>query len=238
MLAVPALLVFVFRRYLPESARYLLSRGDVAGCNHSLTVLASGKLRHPGPDTVYLDEATGGFSLKREKVRLGEVFGAHLRRRTLTGLGAYWTASGAQMSATILMPVLLVSQGFSIQTSLFYTMIMQIGSVFGALTAFLYTHRFPRRRVLLAAAVASCLSALAFGLIHHSTASILIIGAIFQFCVMLLMTTIWSWAPELFPTRIRGFGVSVVRSGGGTGIIILPPVIASILDGWGAPGCS
>ena len=60
ILAVPAVLVVFFRRYLPESPRFLLSKGRVEEANKSLTRLAGGSiaaLRKPGITKQFVTEA-------------------------------------------------------------------------------------------------------------------------------------------------------------------------------------
>jgi fucose permease len=45
---------------------------------------------------------------------------------------------------------------------------------------------------------------------------------VFQGFLLMVNTTIWLWAPELFPTRVRGFGTSVVVNIGFLGGAIMP----------------
>lgn len=59
LLGIPAVLVFFLRRYLPETPRYLMERGQVHKLNDSLTRLAKGKLRlgRDEQPTLYFDPA-------------------------------------------------------------------------------------------------------------------------------------------------------------------------------------
>jgi phytoene dehydrogenase-like protein len=50
--------------------------------------------------------------------------------------------------------------------------------------------------------------ALCFGFLGVNIYLVLLFGAVFQTCVLVLNTTIWIYAPELYPTRIRGLGDS------------------------------
>ena len=238
LLIVPVLLVLVIRRNMPESPRFLLTRGDIAGANRSLTALAAGRIPdeeiHIKVEDLHDDD--GAAVVRPQKIRLGEIFTRGVRRRTATASGAYFMVVAAQMSLLTLMPTFLVARGSTIGQSLLYTLIMQIGSLLGALCAATITYRFRRRTVMVTGAVLGCLVGLGFGLLANTDPLILIFGSLFQFFTLLLTTTLWSWAPELFPTRVRGFGVSFVKGTGGLGIIVMPPLIALIFDKAGLPG--
>ena len=74
MLALPALLIVVIRRYMPESPRYLLSKGRVEEANAALTVLASGKLSRKGADlavTPYVTDADIPETARKDRCRCG-----------------------------------------------------------------------------------------------------------------------------------------------------------------------
>ncbi|MEH3143663.1 MAG: MFS transporter, partial [Mycobacterium kyogaense] len=156
ILAVPAVLVVFFRRYLPESPRFLLSKGRVDEANQSLTRLASGSvtaLRKPGPTQQFVTEADIPATVKSS---YAEVFkGQNLRRTAAIG-AASWMSFGAQVTLLFLMPILLVSRGYSLADSLAFTMIMNIGSLFRRLrrlvsgrqgTATAHRHRRRRSRM-------------------------------------------------------------------------------------------
>ena len=237
LLVIPVLLVLVIRRNMPESPRYLLSKGDVDGCNRSLTQIAAGKL----PDSeIHVDlsrEPREDMTLTApEKLRLLDIFRSGLLRRTVTAGGAYFMLVGAQISLLTLMPTFLVSRGSSVGQSLVYTLVMQLGSLLGTICAATITYRFPRRAVLIVGAVLGGLDAFAFGIFASNDAQVVIFGAIFQFFILLLTTTIWSWAPELYPTKVRGFGVSFVKGIGSVGPIVMPPLFAIIFDSWKLSG--
>ncbi|MBB5917241.1 putative MFS transporter [Nocardia transvalensis] len=236
ILAAPAVLVVFFRRYLPESPRFLLSKGRVDDANASLTRLASGSvsgLRKPGPTTSFVTAAditpTGRTSY------LAVFQGVNLRRTAAIG-AASWMSFGAQVTLLFLMPILLVSRGYSLSDSLAFTMIMNIGSLFGACAASYLAGRAPRRVTVMSAAVLGCLSALAFAVFAQSTALILVLGMIFQFFTMMLNTMLSVWSPELFPTSVRAMGASVVNGIGNVAGAVMPFAALYFFDRAGVAG--
>jgi putative MFS transporter len=143
---------------------------------------------------------------------------------------------GAQISVLTLMPTILVAQGYTITKSLLFTMAMQGGSVLGTSAAAFFGYHLPRKPVLTVGAILACLAGLAFGFLHASVALVLGFGMIFQFFVLMLNTTIFMYAPELFPTRIRAFGTAFIMAVGPASGSLMPLVSGRLFDAFGMGG--
>jgi len=143
---------------------------------------------------------------------------------------------GAQLSVLTLMPVIFVSMGYTLQGSLLYSMIIQSGSVLGAIAASMFGYYFPRKRVLTIGAVCACLAALSIVYLGATIHLVLLFGALFQFFVLLLNTSIWIYAPELFPTRIRAFGVAFILATGSAAGSFVPTISGALFDSYGMMG--
>jgi putative MFS transporter len=236
ILAVPAVLVVFFRRYLPESPRFLLSKGRVEDANKSLTRLGGGSiaaLLKPGITKTYVTEADIPAKVKSSYL---EVFkGQNLKRTAAIG-AASWMSFGAQVTLLFLMPILLVSRGYSLSDSLAFTMIMNIGSLFGACAASYLAGKAPRRLTVTIAAVLGCISAICFASFANTTALILVLGMIFQFFTMMLNTMLSVWSPELFPTSVRAMGTSVVNGIGNVAGAVMPFAALFFFDRAGVAG--
>jgi MFS family permease len=198
VLALPAVLVFVYRRYLPESPRHLLVDGRGEEAAEVVARLSSNRLRGPR-----VSPAIRHAALPRP--RLSEVFRGRLRRNTAVIWVVCAMTFGAQVTVTVFMPTVLVSHGLNVSTSLAYTMIINAGGLVGAVLASALGHVFRRRLVLgygCAFAVAAAIGlACASGLL-----AVLVFGGLLQLAFLLLNTTTFVWAPELYPTRLRAFG--------------------------------
>ncbi|WP_254069457.1 MFS transporter [Herbiconiux sp. VKM Ac-2851] len=221
ILAVPALLVVLYRRRLPETPRFLLSRGRVADANRSLAILASNSLKYTGArPPVELTEAD--LPPVKMSASPAAVFSRPVIRRTAALGVASWMAFGSQVTLNFLMPTLLVERGYSVSESLLYTMIMNIGSLLGATTAAIIAGKVGRRTAVGTAGVLGCLTALAFAAFGDGTAAILVLGALFQFFTMVTNTTIATWTAEVFPTAIRASGASIVNGIGNIAGAVMP----------------
>ena len=236
VLALPAFLVVFFRRYVPETPRFLASQGKIKEANKVLSILASGTLRPKNLKvTEYLtvDENEKPASTKGN---WKELFQSPYLGRTIPVAIAILMSYGAQLSVLTLMPIIFVSMGHTLQGSLLYSMIIQSGSVLGAIAASTFGYYFPRKKVLTIGSICACAAALSIIYLGVNIYLVLFFGALFQFFVLLLNTSIWIYAPELYPTRIRGFGVALILASGSAAGSFVPIIAGSLFDSYGMMG--
>lgn len=235
-LGVPCLLVVFYRRFVPETPRFLVSKGRIPEANKVLSILASGSLNPKGVHTTdYLDPLPATFQDDRKAASWG-IFRAPYLGRTIPVAIAILMSYGAQLSVLTLMPIIFVSMGYTYSGSLLYTMIIQAGSVLGTIAASVFGYHLPRKRVLTAGAVCAVAAALCIVYLGTNITLVLAFGALFQFCVLLLNTSIWIYAPELYPTRMRAFGVAFILAAGSAAGSLVPPISGALLDRYGIMG--
>lgn len=143
---------------------------------------------------------------------------------------------GAQAVITVLFPTVLVAQGLTIANSLFFTMIINIGGLIGAILTPYFAAKLTLKAVLGFGALAAVGVAMLYSSVG-STTLVLLVGALMQLMFILLNTTTWLYAPELYPRRVRAFdtGSSVIVALV-VGASMLPYLAGSILDAAGVPG--
>ncbi|WP_285539895.1 MFS transporter [Brucella sp. NBRC 12950] len=236
VLAIPAFLVVFFRRYVPETPRFLASQGKTEEANKVLSILASGTLR---PKNLKIKEYLSkpeASEVAPTKGNWKELFHQPFIGRTIPVAIAILMSYGAQLSVLTLMPMIFISMGHTLSGSLLYSMIIQSGSVLGAIAASAFGYYFPRKKVLTLGSVCACAAALAIIYLGTSLYLVLFFGAVFQFFVLLLNTSIWIYAPELYPTRIRGFGVALILASGSAAGSFVPTIAGALFDNFGMIG--
>lgn len=233
-LAVPALLAVFYRRYVPETPRFLASRNRFDEANKVLSILASGSLRPR--NLVVQPYLTADLSQPPAKADWRELFRRPFIGRTIPVAIAILMSYGAQLSVLTLMPLIFVSMGYTLQGSLLYSMIIQSGSVLGAIAASTFGYYLPRKLVLTTGAALACIAAVSIAYLGSNIYMVLLFGAIFQFFVLLLNTSIWIYAPELYPTRIRAFGVALILATGSAAGSFVPTISGMLFDKYGMVG--
>jgi MFS transporter, putative metabolite:H+ symporter len=204
-----ALLTWWFRRRLPESPRWLESRGLKAEADEVMRALEGEALSKAPDRPVRATEESEPTSDKRGK--FAELWRPPYLRRTvmlilfqmLQTIGFYGFANWA--------PTFLLKRGFSLLHSLEYTMLIALVSPVGPILAAWTSDRLERKWTIVVLALLVAAFGLGFG--GASTpAAVVIFGALLTLCNYWFSAAFHAFQAELFPTRIRATGVGFTYS--------------------------
>ncbi|MFD4291871.1 MFS transporter [Rhodococcus sp. NPDC058505] len=225
---VPTVYAAVIRFGLPESVRFLESRGRDAEAEVAVRQFEAAAGVAP--------PAWGGG---RERVRPAaetpvreSIWSTRLRRRT----GALWVVwfcvNLSYYGAFIWLPSLLVRQGFDLVTSFQYTLVITLAQLPGYAVAAWSIEVWGRRSTLATFLAGSAVSAGLFGL-ADTPAQIIAAGMALSFFNLGAWGALYAIGPELYPTVVRGSGTGAAAAFGRIASIASPLMVPVLLDGGG-----
>ncbi|WP_439031562.1 MFS transporter [Gordonia terrae] len=236
--ALPLLLAVWCWFSLPESARWLAERGDVAEAERIVsgieaeTVARGVALPQPSIETVSTPSTDGN---------IWEVFAKNYRPRTVMLCAIWFLVFFVIYGYSIWLPTMYVRVGgLSPSSSLTLTVALGIMQLMAVYVGAVLIERTGRVRLLVGGVVTGAVGALVgfvgitlFGVtdwkLLFCAAVILAVGVTVPAGMLYLYTA------ELFPTRIRGFATSLCSSMNRLASILSPLFVAWLLNGtWGA----
>jgi putative MFS transporter len=235
---VPAVLLVWYRRYIPETPRYLLQHGRIAETNRVLTLLESNRLRdEPSQPTREFITGREGLAPQglADKAGFREMFRRGMAKRTVLAWLLSLSAYSVAVIITIFMPTVLTSRGLDISTSLAYNLITNFGALVGGVIGIVVSHRLPRKVALAGGGLLNALLGIGF-YFSQNIGVALACAAVMQLVFFAMFPVVAVYFTELFPTRIRALGngsthcVGLVAAGLGS------YVAGALLDAFGSGG--
>ncbi len=225
--ALPALYIFVLRRGLPESPRFLLRQG-----RHEEARLAAAQVGVHGDfafDDVPASESSRGA--------LRQLWTAEYGRRTvmlwLLWFGMVFSYYGI---FTWLPQILTREQGYGLQTSFGFVLIITLAQVPGYFSAAVLVERWGRKPTLVSYLLCCAAATLLFGLrglgADASREELLLWGSLVSFFNLGAWGVVYAYTPELYPTAIRGSGTGWAAGIGRVGGIVGPYLVGLMLGNW------
>ncbi|KAB1643670.1 MFS transporter [Gulosibacter chungangensis] len=220
--AVPAIYALVIRMGLPESVRFLESKGKVdeaeavvrrfeAAGTVDLTVKPQPKAQHSADAP--------------------SIWSAPMHKRTI-GLWIVWFCINlSYYGAFTWIPSLLVEAGFPLVKSFQFTLIITLAQLPGYAVAAWLIEVWGRRGTLAAFLAGSAGAAALYGYSGIAGAEWLIIvaGCLLSFFNLGAWGALYAIGPELYPTNIRGTGAGAAAGFGRIASIIAPLLVPMLL---------
>ncbi|WP_025785797.1 MFS transporter [Sporosarcina sp. D27] len=218
--AIMAIIIFIFRIGLPESPRWLASKGREKEAEKIIYEL-TGNVVEVKPEP------------SQEKVKISALFSQKFIKRTIFVSGFWFCYATSYYGISMYTPTILSAfTGGSLQLTYIASSIVSILGLGGAIIGMNLVDRWGRRPLLITSftGLTAGLSVLAFN--PNPTLTFLVV----LFSIAVLFANMgggilnFVYPTELFPTSIRagasGFATSVSRIGSILGVLVFPNVVA------------
>ena len=228
--AVPAILVFFLQRQLPESPRWLATRGRDSEAEAALATIereTEKALRKPLPPV----QPT--LATEERRATWSDLFGPTYLRRTLVVWTIWFSAYLITYGLTVWLPTIYRTVfHLPLEQSLQYGLITQLVGLLGTLTCALTIDYFGRRPWFAIAFVGAAASLAALWLLGTATPlRVLVFVSIAFFFSSVVSIGAYLYTPELYPTRARAMGVGVATAWLRLASMIGPSVVGMMIAG-------
>ncbi|MCR6032745.1 MFS transporter [Nocardioides sp. zg-579] len=233
--ALPVAYAVVVRRGLPESVRFLESRGrhDEAEAAVRRFEAAAGIPAPPAsepPSEPPSDPAQP--QVERSEPRAPgprALWGAPHATRTAALWAVWFGINFSYYGAFIWIPSLLVADGMDLVRSFGFTLVITLAQLPGYAAAAVLVETWGRRATLSAFLVGSAVSAVLFGRADTETA-IIAAGMALSFFNLGAWGALYAVTPEVYPTTLRATGAGAAAGFGRIASVLAPLSVPWLLD--------
>jgi putative MFS transporter len=225
---VPAVLLFFVRRYMPESVRYLLSKGRIAEAEQTVADIERQALgRERTADELKALPKVHPEVAVKAGITVLELFTEGRAKRTIliwiVSFGFFWSSNGI----LFMLPTILTQQGIPLSRAITYQLVQAIGGVFGYTACSFWIDRYGRRPVLFLYYFIGAFFHLWFAI---STGMATFVAAFFVGWVNPgVYGSTGVYVGELHPTHIRATAVGWFFGIGRIGSFLVPTVVGIMI---------
>lgn len=224
---IPAIYSLIIRMGLPESVRFLESKGRRAEAEKIVEDFeASPAMFGSKAETTEISQA--------ETWTASSIWDSHLRNRTIALWIIWFCINLSYYGAFTWIPSLLHAQGYTLVKSFAFTLVMTIAQLPGYAVAAYLIEKWGRRKTLAVFLLGSAISAGFYGFASGDTA-IIIAGCCLSFFNLGAWGALYAIGPELYPTSVRGKGTGAAAGFGRIASIVAPLIVPPLMVFGGLP---
>lgn len=241
-LAVPAVFVFIVRRFVPESPRWLEDAGRTDEADRVTAAFEQRVLRASGRSTLppVPDTAPAAPAPRLSRGALfAEIWRGVYARRTAMLWAVWFFALLGYYGLTSWLGALLQQAGYEVTKSVLYTVLISLAGIPGFIFSAWLLEAWGRKPTAVLMLVGSAAAAYVYGQAASSQAPVsqlIAAGLCMQFFMFGMWSVLYAYTPELYPTRSRATGAGFASSVGRLGSLGGPLLVGVLLPLTGQAG--
>ena len=226
--ALPAGYLILLRRALPESPRFLSSRGRLSEAEAIIQAIET----ESGVERGTSLQAEDDFASSARRPALRDLFATGLARRTLMLWLLWFTMAYSYYGIFTWLPTLLAGRGFPLATSFKFTLIITLAQIPGYFAAAWLVERAGRKTTLIPFMLLCALGSFLFGG-SRTEQDLILWGCLLSFFNLGAWGVTYGYTPELYPTWLRGTGTGFAVAFGRIGGFLAPLAVGRLIAGAG-----
>jgi len=229
---IPAVCAYIIRRYVPESPRWLASRGRTEDAVKSLVIMGARQqtiddVKNTVPYTAADASADLDKGIIKEKFK--ELFSRRWLSSNIVSWALWISANYAAWGVTLWLPTILIDKyHFTFVNSAMYLAITYAVGLFGRLCGVFLIDKVGRKPLIACSMGAAAAACIAFGMVKDPTL-LLIFIVVFKFFDQQGALGVMAYIPELYPTRLRVMGNAYAASASRATSAVAPIMVGLLI---------
>lgn len=231
IVGVCSVVVWFFRRNLPESPRWYFSQGEYEKAEEVVHIFETEAEEKSGKpyQTDYKYAANQYHQIMNKQSSFNEIINKRTVIRFILACFILAAINTSVYTFVTWVPTLLVKKGITISHSLVFTMLMMFGAPIGAFVGRVTVDKIGRKWNIVGAFFMTAILGITYAF-QTDSVSIMVTGFFMTVCLYVLMAVgLAVYVPELFPTPIRLRTNGMAQAFGRLFTIVTPYAVAWLL---------